>query len=404
VEAHPELTKEWRKEWRSANPQQDAMLAFWGFPGRIQTREAYNQVAKWAKEYNVPLEHLTAWLPPEELADAYFDYLGISDKFGSASAEVKLFRLENPDFNQWGTDAYGWKESALRDANIDVLRIQVKHGDLFDQYAAFGDDDSPQYIADDDARAEARKEFLNTHPDFRDDRNRLEVFQAGGSPEMAEFNVEYGKIVDEFGSNTAEAKLWRLEHPDFTNWAMENWDWEGTEDYRGIEYYQLQIKWRDAQAEYDAIETTEARERYLNSHPEFRDDRNRMKAMDDGVSEDLIENVVTYRNIDSKGYANERYLKENLDFYNEVWLGIWGNEPIDFDGIPSIEVERLYEQYQMLPLGNPRLDFRKANPALEEWGILAGKWKPLAGRGEVKEEKSPWEEAAEVEQFKELFK
>ncbi|HUS04502.1 MAG TPA: hypothetical protein VMY79_03150, partial [Dehalococcoidia bacterium] len=88
LEAHPELSKDWRKEWRTTHPQQDAMLAFWGFPGRLQTREAYNQVVKWAKEYNVSLEYLTAWLPPENLADDYFDYLKLSDEFGSSSGEV----------------------------------------------------------------------------------------------------------------------------------------------------------------------------------------------------------------------------------------------------------------------------------------------------------------------------
>jgi len=403
LEAHPEFEKDWRKEWRTAHPQQDAMLAFWGFPGRLQTREAYNQVVKWAKEYNVSLEHLTAWLPPEELADAYFGYLELSDEFGSASAEVKLFRLENPDFNEWGMDAYGWKESALRDANVDVLRIQVKHGDLFEQYEAFGDEDSPQYIKDDDARAEARTEFLNTHPDFRDDRNRLEVFQSGGSAELAELNIEYGKIAEDFGSNSAESKLWRLEHPDFTNWAMDTWDWEGTEEYKGIEYYQLQIKWRDAQAEYDALETTEVREQYLSSHPEFRDDRNRMKAMDAKFPETLIEDWVEWYAEVRSGYEDDWWLMEHKEFHDTMYkLGIWTEER-DFSKVPTREVYALYQTYQGLPSGTPRLDFRAKHPDLDAWLVLKFGYKPITDRGSAEAPPTPWEKAAEVEVFKGLF-
>lgn len=39
---------------------------------------------------------------------------------------------------------------------------------------------------------------------------------ASGKPKPGDKDsVEYGKIVEDFGSNSAEAKLWRLEHPNF---------------------------------------------------------------------------------------------------------------------------------------------------------------------------------------------
>jgi hypothetical protein len=410
LEAHPELTKVWRKEWRTAHPQQDAMLAFWGFPGRLQTREAYNQVVKWAKEYNVPLEHLTAWLPPENLANDYFDYLGLSDEFGSSSAEVKLFRLEHPEFNEWGIDAYGWKESALKDANVDVLRIQVKHRHLFDQYDAFGDDDSPQYIADDNARATARTEFLNTHPDFRDDRNRLEVFQAGGSAELAELNVEYGRIVEEFGSNTAEAKLWRLEHPEFTNWAMEQWGWEGTEDYKGIEYYQLQVKWRDKEAEYNAIEGDVARKEFLEANKDYWTAKLTMQAMDYEMPDDYIPLYVQYYQMPVAGYDRERFLNEHQDYYDDVWKGILGNQEIEFGQIPTVEEEKLLDYYDSIDSDNAtaRLQARCKDAELDAALVSLRGLKPAygtdrCGSGESTESSSPWEELAEVEQFQELF-
>ena len=297
-------------------------------------------------------------LPPEGSVENYFKYGEVGEEYGYNSAEVKLLLVEDDVLREW----LGRQEI---ETPKEALEIQVKYRDLFNQYEAFGDEDSPQYIEDDDARATARAEFLNTHPDFRDDRNRLEVFKDDGSSELAELNVEYGKIADEFGSNTAEAKLWRLEHPDFTNWAMENWDWEGTEDYKGVEYYQLQIKWRDAQAEYDALETTESREQYLNSHPDFRDDIRRMEALDYEIPKDYIEFYVEYYNLPTAGYDQERFLMEHKDYYKDVWLGALGNQPKDFSKIPTEKEEGLLTYYDALPSGTPRLEARCKDAELD---------------------------------------
>ena len=207
-----------------------------------------------------------------------------------------------------------------------------------------------------------------------------------------------------FSGNSAEAKLWRLEHSKFTNWAMENWNWEGTEDYKGMEYYQLQIKWRDMEAEYDAIETTEARDQYLNSHPDFRDDRNRMKAMDAEFPETLIEDWVKWYAEKRSGYEDEWWLMEHKEFYEAMLeMGMW-TEPRDFSTVPSREVYALYQTYQGLPSGTPRLDFRAAHLDLDAWLVLKFDYKPIEERGQPKAEKTPWQEAQEVERFKETFK
>jgi hypothetical protein len=287
VELHPELAKDWRAEYRLANPEADAMLALWGYGGRLQSMEAYNLVRQWGDELGIPLSQMGLGLPPQNLIEDYFDY------------------------NKLGT---------------------------------------------------------------------------------------------QFSGNSAEAKLWRLEHPEFTDWAMESWGWEGTEDYKGIEYYQLQIKWRDTEAEYAQIEGTEERAQFLASHPDFRDDRNRMKAMDADFPETLIEDWVDWYAEDRSGYEDDWWLMEHEDFYNMMLeMGLW-TEPRDFTKVPTREVWSLYQIYQGLPTGTPRLDFRAQHPELDAWLVLAFDLKPIGDRGNPEAEKTPWEEYGEVEQFQELFK
>ena len=203
----------------------------------------------------------------------------------------------------------------------------------------------------------------------------LEQMGLGLPPKsLIESYFEYNQLVIQFSGNSAEAKLWRLEHPDFTNWARENWGWEGTLGYRGMEYYRLQIKWRNEQAEYDALANKEVREEYLNSHPEFRDDRRRLQAMEYEFPEDLIPAFVDWYNIGKPGdyqydywYEDDWFLMEHPEFSQAMldW-GIWTRER-DFSKVPTREVWELFKQWKELPLGSARREFEARHPDLDMW-------------------------------------
>jgi len=281
---YPELSKDWRAEYRKAHPEEDAMLALWGYGGKLQSMEAYNLLRQWGKELGISLEDMGLGLPSESLIDDYFAYndLGVS-------------------------------------------------------------------------------------------------------------------------GNSAEAKLWRLENPEFTNWAMENWGWEGTEDYKGMEYYQFQIKWRDAQTEYDAIEGDIAKQKYLQEHGDFWAARLTMRAEDLEFPEDLTPAYVEWYQSDFKDYEDDWWLMEHEEFYKVMLeLGIW-KEPRDFSKVPTREVFTLYQTYLGLPTGKPRYDFRAKHPELDDWLVLAKGYTSIGDRGNPGAEKTPWEELSEAEQFKELF-
>nr|MDD5338422.1 hypothetical protein [Dehalococcoidales bacterium] len=72
-------------------------------------------------------------------------------------------------------------------------------------------------------------------------------------------------------------------------------------------------------------------------------------------------------------YVDDCYLIEHPAFYENVYLGLMENEPIDFTNLPSREVFDKYSQYVNLIEGKPRDDFRAANRDLEEWLLLTKK-------------------------------
>jgi len=248
LELHPELSKDWRAEYRRKHPEEDAMLALWGYSGKIQSMEAYDYLRQWSKKLGIPMSQMGLGLPPQNLIEDYFGY---------------------------------------------------------------------------------------------------------------------NQVATEFSGNSAEAKLWRLEHPQFTEWAMEEWGWEGTEDYRPVEYYQLQVKWREKETEYNAIEGDIARQEFLDANPEYWSARLTMRAMDYEVPEDYIALYVEYYKMPAAGYDQERFLMEHEDYYNDVWLDVLGNQPKDFSNVPTLEEEKLLDYYDGLPTGTPRLQARCQDPDLD---------------------------------------
>ncbi|GAH68674.1 unnamed protein product, partial [marine sediment metagenome] len=171
LEKHPLLAKDWRAEYRKENPEHDAMLALWGYGGKLQSREAYDLVLKWGRELGVPVEQMGLGLPPHSLIDQYFEHAELVRETSGGSVETKLYKLEHPEWLAWGAENWGWGD--LSDENVNALRLRVEHKDLFAQYEGYGDRLSEMYIEDDKAREKARDKLLEGNPVFRDDRRRV---------------------------------------------------------------------------------------------------------------------------------------------------------------------------------------------------------------------------------------
>ncbi len=92
-----------KAEYRMKNPEDDARLALWGYGGKVQTKEAYDLVVKWAKELQLPVATALKGLPPSKLADNYFAYNKLD------GMEAKWFRQEHPDYDAWLVESTGLK-------------------------------------------------------------------------------------------------------------------------------------------------------------------------------------------------------------------------------------------------------------------------------------------------------
>lgn len=72
-------------------------------------------------------------------------------------------------------------------------------------------------------------------------------------------------------------------------------------------------------------------------------------------------------------YGDDWFLLEHPKFYEDVYLGLLENEPVDFTKIPTRDVFNKYAKYVNLIEGKPREDYRADNRDLEEWLLITNK-------------------------------
>jgi len=166
---------------------------------------------------------------------------------------------------------------------------------------------------------------------------------------------KYNEIGEEYGYNSAEVKLLLVEDDVLREWLGR----EPIDDH--IEALKLKVKYRDLTGEYEGygdrdssyyIEDKDAREKarelFRENHPDWVIDMNRVDAYSLDFPDEQIENYVEYYELPDKGYRRERYLLENVDFYNSM-IDLKGIVPFDTDyQVPDVRYDEIYEEYKDL--------------------------------------------------------
>jgi len=202
--------------------------------------------------------------------------------------------------------------------------------------------------------------------------------------------------------------LFRLENPEWDSWGQENWGWKPIPDDTSTEALRITAKYRDMDAQYEAIEGTEDRQAFLEAHAEYAGARRRRDAYNYDFPDNLIETYVRYYKIPRAGYEDDWFLMEHPEFYQAA-RDLLGWQERDFSKVPSREVYKLLENYFKIPVGKERLVYRYNHPDLEAWLVKVKGYTPVGDRwmngkeaGKEKGEPlTPWEEAEEARRIKE---
>lgn len=77
-------------------------------------------------------------------------------------------------------------------------------------------------------------------------------------------------------------------------------------------------------------------------------------------------------------YDDDWFMMENMGFYREVYIGLFGKERLDFTKVPTREVFNQYLTYLALPHLKSKDDFRWNNRELDAWLVLKFDYTPIA--------------------------
>jgi len=351
---HPELYINPREEWLRTHPQENALLALWG-KADVYTSEALSQISTLTKQLDIP-------------------------------------------------------ENALVMKDLDpVTELKLKNQHLSDLLDAYGGlDDTLKGPDGLTARDRAIKQLYLDNPDFREDQRRIEALNVGTKDNptiesMIEGWVERGQIADEFGSSSAEMKLWLIDNREVHQWALENGLLSDTGEDWNENILRLEVNYREDFDKYDnygeitsplyiASDTAraDAREAMIFSNDKmtsFGVAYYTINALQKNIPENLVTTYVDYYGIRKKEgvdysagwYDDDWYLLEHKDFYQTMLnLGLWQSR--DFSKVPTRQVYSLYQTYMGLPTGTPRLDFRAQHLDLDNWLVKAKGYTPVGSR------------------------
>ena len=171
---------------------------------------------------------------------------------------------------------------------------------------------------------------------------------------------EHAEIVKETSGSSVDARLYKLEHPGWLDWGVENWGWGDLSD-DNITALRFRVEHKDLFTQYenygdrhselyieDDKARQKARDKLLEENPIFRDDRRRVEAYQLEFPDEQIENYVEYSNLPAKGFEQERYLLEHPEFYKSM---IDLKDIVPFDPgykVPAVQYDQIYHKWEDL--------------------------------------------------------
>jgi len=348
--------------------------------------------------------------------EEYVDYMEAVQEYGASSAEAMLERYHSQELNNLGIKPNsftknGWQP--IDESRVPVWRIDAQYRDQDVAYQTILDSyDDTQMTA----QNKAIDDFLAKPENAKYAIARLQRsgYELGltSQPDISkwvEYNLlpTYGDWQKRFQLNNSE---WvKLVNAGRVAQGKDPWQAVTAADVRVEAYDTIYEKYKDSFKAYETAgekysqmsvgeldrlrpsgvsigdwqdktpsQRREAlasldRQKIFSQSPAFKEAYYRRKAYGDFWEEKHVANYVTYALLPDKGYAKERFLKAHQDFYLYAKKKLEWVDDIDFNKVPSEKVEKLYDEYQALPLGKAREDFRYGHRDLDAWLVITKK-------------------------------
>jgi len=437
LETHPELTVNPREEYLRSHPEENAKMALWG-QAKIYTKEAYNSLKALISKLDIPENALPEMtLPPDESVDNYFTYQDMVSEGKSNSWEAQLLLSQDNVLREW----LGRLPITTPIASLEI-KTMPEYREIYDQLQVTGLTEAE--------RADLYNTMIGDQTYYQLSK-RVEAIEKGTqlSPipdEIVDAHVEYYNIKNQADNvlyKDIEAKLFLIDNPDYKNFRYSSNIW-GNEalnekiDLTEVPRWRLLVSNRNQIAQFNAINDkwesmtdeelnkyptpqgirpsdwimksasqkrwylmTMEQQKYREDNPVFANDMYKVKAYENNIPSNYINTFIQWESMQDQGkltgYEDNWFMLEHLNYHNEVWVGLLGNDPypvkrriemVDGNAVeylenkdgnpskvpPTRELGTKYIAYQNLDTGEERSQYRLDNPDLDEWGVAVGIW------------------------------
>ncbi len=340
---------------------------------------------------------------PDNMIEDWVERGRLVDKYSPGSPKVKEWAFDNPEAYRKALD-----ENILKDlgglpseesrGHYEVwvepaIRLQAKNIVEDKYWTELGDKSSDKYIKDDKER---RTGFFKRFPnsEYFDDVERIEAYKAGFTKEEADLWSERGAhVLIKYEPQSAEAKLWLIDHPDLFKKALEAELLTGDGKDWNVSALRLTVKWRKEETAYDgivkryddmsdakvnalpipkdmnpntwALKTVKQKRDwlsgkeqadYLKANVEYRQGKNSITAYELGLTDAKntqgisdLDLWLEYQELPKYGFGRERYLVNNPGWFEYVTdlQKAKGQDPWNKpEKVPDIEYDNIYEQFK----------------------------------------------------------
>ena len=297
--------------------------------------------------------------------DAWAERGTIVNEYGANSPQDKVWFLDHPETYKWAIEKLLRKDT-MSGWNEPVLRINAQYFEQDETYDNIDPDDvNPK------TRRSLRLEYLEENEEYRKARRTRDANKWDGADEVIiSSHVEYGeKFLDNDTDSSSEAKLWRYNNKKYDEFRTNIPDGDSGHleelDLENLPVWQIDVKWRDKDAEYDAIapdtinEATGVLHRtewlQMLENEEYRKARRARQAYELSNSltgyelpHSMVKEYVDYSEHGIKGMRQERFLVDNPNFAKALYdAGQIADIPLAED-VPAVQYDDIYDQYQDL--------------------------------------------------------
>lgn len=209
LEQYPIIAQDSREAYLASHHEENALYALWG-QSKLYSKAAYEKLKSLSNEFDIPYNAISDTLPPEDIADSYFEYLETSDQYGSQSPQIKLMLYNNDELRKY-------LSRARIDTDPRILQFNVDWYEENNLYDSYSDTESENYIPVDRMRANAR-DILKTRTNesgetYGEALRRVEAIRKEIPDEYINDYIYYYEHLSE----TLERKIWLLDNDDYYN-------------------------------------------------------------------------------------------------------------------------------------------------------------------------------------------